>query len=41
MRARADHKYTAHVGINNDTPHLKGWLDVAAEPVTVSSARSR
>ena len=26
MRARADHKYTAHVGINNDTPHLKGWL---------------
>jgi len=27
---------TAHVSINNDTLHLMGWLDVAAEPVIVS-----
>lgn len=36
IRHLADHKYTAHVSINNDTLHLMGWLDVAAEPVIVS-----
>ena len=36
IRHLADDKYTAHVSINNDTLHLMGWLDVAAEPVIVS-----
>ena len=36
IRHLADDKYTAHVSINNDTLHLMGWLDVAAEPVVVS-----
>jgi hypothetical protein len=36
IRHLADDKYTAHVTINNDTLHLMGWLDVAAEPVIVS-----
>lgn len=36
IRHIADDTYTAHVTINNDTLHLMGWLDVAAEPVIVS-----
>jgi len=36
MRHLADDRYTAHPSINNDTLHLMGWLDVAAEPVIVS-----
>ncbi|MCH1921384.1 DUF1214 domain-containing protein [Shewanella sp. A3A] len=36
IRHIADDSYTAHVTINNDTLHLMGWLDVAAEPVIVS-----
>jgi hypothetical protein len=36
IRHLADHTYTAHPTINNDTLHLMGWLDVAAEPVIVS-----
>ena len=36
MRHLADDKYTAHPTINNDTLHIMGWLDVAAEPVIVS-----
>lgn len=36
IRHLADDTYTAHVTINNDTLHLMGWLDVAAEPVIVS-----
>ncbi|HCE1483532.1 TPA: DUF1254 domain-containing protein [Vibrio parahaemolyticus] len=36
IRALADDSYTAHPTINNDTLHLMGWLDVAAEPVIVS-----
>ena len=36
IRRLADDKYTAHPTINNDTLHLMGWLDVAAEPVIVS-----
>lgn len=36
IRHIADDSYTAHVTINNDTLHLMGWLDVAAEPVVVS-----
>jgi hypothetical protein len=32
VRHIADDKYTAHLTINNDTLHLMGWLDVAAEP---------
>lgn len=35
IRHLADDKYTAHPTINNDTLHLMGWLDVAAEPVIV------
>ncbi|MDH1637582.1 MULTISPECIES: DUF1254 domain-containing protein [Aeromonas] len=27
---------TEHPGINNDTLHLQGWLDLSAEPVIVS-----
>lgn len=36
IRHLADDKYTAHPTINNDTLHLMGWLDLAAEPVIVS-----
>ena len=36
LRSLADDTYTAHPTINNDTLHLMGWLDVAAEPVVVS-----
>ncbi|MGJ7513739.1 DUF1254 domain-containing protein [Pseudomonas baetica] len=36
IRHLADDKYTDHPTINNDTLHLMGWLDVAAEPVIVS-----
>ena len=36
IRHLADDKYAAHPTINNDTLHLMGWLDVAAEPVIVS-----
>lgn len=36
IRHIADDTYTAHPTINNDTLHLMGWLDVAAEPVIVS-----
>ncbi|TNV19722.1 DUF1254 domain-containing protein [Buttiauxella sp. B2] len=36
IRHLADDTYTAHPTINNDTLHLMGWLDVAAEPVIVS-----
>ncbi|WP_091227220.1 DUF1254 domain-containing protein [Microbacterium sp. 3J1] len=32
----ADDTYTAHPTINNDTLHLQGWFDVAAEPVVVT-----
>ncbi len=36
IRVLADDSYTAHPTINNDTLHLMGWLDVAAEPVILS-----
>ncbi|MFJ1269872.1 DUF1254 domain-containing protein [Legionella lytica] len=36
IRKIADDTYTAHPSINNDTLHLMGWLDVAAEPVVVT-----
>ncbi len=36
IRHIADDTYTAHPTINNDTLHLMGWIDVAAEPVIVS-----
>lgn len=36
IRGLADDTYTSHPTINNDTLHLMGWLDVAAEPVIVS-----
>lgn len=36
IRQLANDTYTAHPTINNDTLHLMGWLDVAAEPVIVS-----
>src|SRR5688500_16366373 len=36
LRDLADDTYTAHPTINNDTLHLQGWLDVAAEPVVVT-----
>lgn len=36
IRHLADDTYTDHPTINNDTLHLQGWLDVAAEPVIVS-----
>ncbi|WP_434710698.1 DUF1254 domain-containing protein [Pseudomonas sp. R1-1] len=36
IRHLADDTYTAHPTINNDTLHLMGWLDVAAEPVIIS-----
>ncbi len=36
LRDLADDSYTAHPTINNDTLHLQGWFDVAAEPVVVT-----
>lgn len=36
FRRLADDTYTAHPTINNDTLHLMGWFDVAAEPVVVT-----
>ncbi|MFF0814766.1 DUF1254 domain-containing protein [Rhodococcus sp. NPDC003318] len=36
IRDLADDTYTAHPTINNDTLHLQGWFDVAAEPVVVT-----
>ena len=36
MRELADDTYTAHPTINNDTLHLQGWFDVAAEPIVVT-----
>ncbi|MGO4594279.1 DUF1254 domain-containing protein [Leifsonia sp. 2TAF2] len=36
LRDLADDTYTAHPTINNDTVHLQGWFDVAAEPVVVT-----
>lgn len=36
LRDLADDTYTAHPTINNDTLHLQGWLDVAAEPVVIT-----
>lgn len=36
IRHLADDTYSDHPTINNDTLHLMGWLDVAAEPVIVS-----
>lgn len=36
IRHIADDTYTDHVTINNDTLHVMGWLDVAAEPVIIS-----
>lgn len=36
IRILADHTYTAHPTINNDTLHIMGWMDVAAEPVIIT-----
>jgi len=36
LRDLADDTYTAHPTINNDTLHVQGWFDVAAEPVVVT-----
>ncbi|WP_422127814.1 DUF1254 domain-containing protein [Vibrio hannami] len=36
IRKLADDTYTAHPSINNDTLHLMGWMDLAAEPVIVT-----
>lgn len=36
IRVLADHTYTAHPTINNDTLHLMGWMDLAAEPVIIT-----
>lgn len=36
IRTLADDTYTAHPTINNDTLHLMGWMDVAAEPVIIT-----
>ncbi|WP_440876351.1 DUF1254 domain-containing protein [Thalassotalea sp. PLHSN55] len=36
LRVLADDKYTAHPTINNDTLHLMGWMDLAAEPVIIT-----
>ena len=36
IRHLADDTYVDHPTINNDTLHLQGWLDIAAEPVIVS-----
>lgn len=36
IRHLADDTYTAHPTINNDTLHVMGWLDVAAEPMVVT-----
>lgn len=36
IRVLADDSYTAHPSINNDTLHLMGWMDLAAEPVIIT-----
>ncbi|GEA61930.1 DUF1254 domain-containing protein [Vibrio comitans] len=36
IRILADHTYTAHPTINNDTLHVMGWMDLAAEPVIIT-----
>ncbi|PMM97506.1 hypothetical protein BCT41_14805 [Vibrio splendidus] len=36
IRILADDTYTAHPTINNDTLHLMGWMDLAAEPVIIT-----
>ncbi|MEU0499373.1 DUF1254 domain-containing protein [Mycobacterium sp. NPDC006124] len=36
LRELADDTYTDHPTINNDTLHLQGWFDVAAQPVVVT-----
>lgn len=36
LRVLADDTYTAHPTINNDTLHIMGWMDLAAEPVIIS-----
>lgn len=36
IRHLTDDTYSDHPTINNDTLHLMGWLEVAAEPVIVS-----
>ncbi|WP_295892746.1 DUF1254 domain-containing protein [uncultured Vibrio sp.] len=36
IRVLADDTYTAHPTINNDTLHLMGWMDLAAEPVIIT-----
>lgn len=36
IRILADHNYTAHPTINNDTLHIMGWMDLAAEPVIIT-----
>ena len=36
IRQLADHTYTAHPSINNDTLHIMGWMDLAAEPVIIT-----
>lgn len=36
IRTLADDTYTAHPTINNDTLHLMGWMDLAAEPVIIT-----
>ncbi len=36
IRILADDSYTAHPTINNDTLHLMGWMDLAAEPVIIT-----
>lgn len=36
IRQLADDSYTAHPTINNDTLHVMGWLDVAAEPMVIT-----
>lgn len=36
IRVLADDTYTSHPTINNDTLHLMGWMDLAAEPVIIT-----
>ncbi|MCL9774807.1 DUF1254 domain-containing protein [Vibrio methylphosphonaticus] len=36
IRVLADDTYTAHPSINNDTLHIMGWMDLAAEPVIIT-----
>lgn len=36
IRKLADDTYTAHPSINNDTLHIMGWMDLAAEPVIIT-----